>query len=462
MKKLVVSLFIVLLIVPLLSAINITVEKKSTEESVIYGLDRPAIFDLEVTNHGNDDTFEIYNLLGFKLEPTESFEIEKGETKNLQIKLYPRSDLRKIGYYSIPYFIQTSDNSEYKDRFTINYIDLNEALEIGSSNIDPESNKIIIYVENTKNIDLGEVNAKIFSAFFEFENKFNLGPLEKKEFEVQLNKEDSKKLLAGFYTINADVYVGDISSKIEGQINFVEKDIVLSTSRDYGFFITTKTISKSNEGNVVALSETVIKKNIISRLFTSFSPNPDFSERNGFIIEYKWTRSIHPGESLSIKTSTNWFYPFIIILLLIIITIFAKRITQNELSIKKKVSFVNAKGGEFALKVTISLRANKDIQRIVLIDKLPPLVKLFEKFGIDKPSKIDEKNRRIEWELNSLRTNEIRIISYVIYSKVGVLGKFSLPSATVLFEREGKIKESISNRAFFVSEQQVGEVEEEW
>ena len=59
--------------------------------------------------------------------------------------------------------------------------------------------------------------------------------------------------------------------------------------------------------------------------------------------------------------------------------------------------------------------------------------------------------------------------AFSLLSKIGkskkypqVLGKFSLPSATVLFEREGKIKESISNRAFFVSEQQVGEVEEEW
>jgi len=44
------------------------------------------------------------------------------------------------------------------------------------------------------------------------------------------------------------------------------------------------------------------------------------------------------------------------------------------------------------------------------------------------------------------------VIHYLVYSKVGVLGKFALPSATAIYEKEGKVKETTSNRAFFVSE----------
>ena len=70
--------------------------------------------------------------------------------------------------------------------------------------------------------------------------------------------------------------------------------------------------------------------------------------------------------------------------------------------IRKKVSFVKSKGGEFALKVTLNLHARKYIEKIRLIDRLPPLVKLYEKFGIEKPIRTDEKNKRIEWAFEKL------------------------------------------------------------
>ena len=73
---------------------------------------------------------------------------------------------------------------------------------------------------------------------------------------------------------------------------------------------------------------------------------------------------------------------------------------------------------------------------------------------------MDEKNRRIEWNFEKLEAGEIRVISYIIYSKVGVLGKFALPSASAIFEREGEIKEERSNRAFFLAEQRTKDEEE--
>ena len=80
--------------------------------------------------------------------------------------------------------------------------------------------------------------------------------------------------------------------------------------------------------------------------------------------------------------------------------------------------------------------------------------------GYCPPTRFDEKNRRIEWNFEKLEAGESRVLSYIIYSKIGVLGKFALPSATAIYEREGKIKESESNRAFFVAEQRTRDVEE--
>ena len=135
------------------------------------------------------------------------------------------------------------------------------------------------------------------------------------------------------------------------------------------------------------------------------------------------------------------------------IVVLVRKYTGTSLVLRKRVSFVRAKGGEFALKVSIAAQAKKHIDRVNLVDRLPPLVSLHEKFLGEQPTRADEKNRRVEWNFESMQPGEIRIVSYIIYSKVGVFGKFELPTATAIFEKEGNIHEVESNKAFFISEQ---------
>jgi hypothetical protein len=157
---------------------------------------------------------------------------------------------------------------------------------------------------------------------------------------------------------------------------------------------------------------------------------------------------------------TNWLFPLLVILFIVTIVILAKQYSKTNLVLKKKVSFVNAKGGEFALKVSILVHAKKYIEKVSLIDRLPPLVKIHERFGGEKPLRINEKNRRMEWEFEKLEAGEIRLISYIVYSKIGILGKFSLPTATAIYEKDGDVHETESNRAFFVVEQKKEEIED--
>ena len=123
------------------------------------------------------------------------------------------------------------------------------------------------------------------------------------------------------------------------------------------------------------------------------------------------------------------------------------------------MSFVRAKGGEFALKVSIIVHAKKYIEKVNIIDRLPSLVKLYERFGKEIPSKVEEDKRRIEWEFEKLEAGEIRVISYIIYSKVGIIGKFALPTTTAIYQRDGKIKNTQSNMAFFMAEQKIRDEE---
>lgn len=460
MKKLFIAFLVLLLIFPVVSAINIGVTKFSSDEVLVPDIDKSAVFDLKVNNWGEGDDFVFYNLLGFEMFPIGTVHIGQGQSKNVQLKISPIGEFTHRGSYTFEYFIMGQDGSQQKEKLTFRVTDLDQAFEIGSGDVSPETNTMEIYIHNRINFDFGNVSAEFSSPFFKVEEDFSLGPNERKDFTVELDKEDFKELMAGFYTLRAEVRIGDKKTDVEGTIRFLEKDILTTTKKDYGFVISTQIIQKTNEGNVLVRSESVIKKNIISRLFTGFSPEPDVVDRSGAKIYYTWIREIKPGESFEIVVKTNWLFPLLIIIFIVVIVVLARQYTKTHLVLRKRVSFVRAKGGEFALKVSIFVNAKKYVERVSVIDRLPPLVKIYEKFGIEKPTRVDEKNRRLEWNFEKLETGETRLLNYIIYSKVGVLGRFALPAAAAVYERDGKIHEAESNRAFFVAEQRKKDVEE--
>jgi len=453
MKKIIYSFFLLLIILPAVSSVKVLVEKQSSNEVMILGLDKPVVFDLKITNQGQSDNFEFYNLLGFSMFPIGTVPIGSGETKDIQLKVSPIGEFDYKGAYTFDYFIKGNQGSDTKETLTFRIVELKDAFEVGSGEIDPQSNSVEFYIENLANFNFGKVDAEFSSAFFNTKESFNLGPYEKKIFTIKLNKEDFKQLTSGFYTIDAKVDVDDKQTEVHGTLRYAEKNILTSTEREYGFLITTKIIKKINEGNMLAETETIIKKSIISRLFTSFSPEPNHVERRGVYIYYTWDQPIEPGEVSEIAVKTNWLFPLIIVLFVVAVVALAKQYTKTNLVLRKKVSFINAKGGEFALKVSIMVNAKKYVEKVNILDKLPPLVKLYERFGTEKPTRINEKLRRIEWNFEKLEPGETRMLSYLIYSKVGVLGKFALPQTTAIYEKDGELHESESNRAYFLAEQ---------
>ncbi|PIO07278.1 hypothetical protein COU59_03510, partial [Candidatus Pacearchaeota archaeon CG10_big_fil_rev_8_21_14_0_10_34_12] len=394
------------------------------------------------------------------MAPKGTVHFNSGETKTINLMVYPQENFNYRGFYSFKYFIRGQDNTETSGEVTIKVIDLEDAFEIGSAEINPETNSMSVYIYNRENFDFEKISAKFSSPFFTKEESFSLGANEKKEFEISLNKEDFKKLLAGFYTLHADISVEGGKTEVDGTIKFTEKDILKTSEQNYGLIINTQIISKKNEGNIIVPSETVIKKNILSRLFTSLNPEPDSITRQGLIVYYTWSKQINPGEELNISVKTNWIIPLIAVIFILVAVILAKRYSKTDLVLNKRVSFVRAKGGEFALKITLFASAKEYVEKVNIVDRLPSLVKVYERFGSEKPKRINEKAKKIEWEFEKLEKGETRIMSYVIYSKIGILGKFALPTATAIYEKDGKIHEAESNRAFFIAEQGRGDSEE--
>ena len=458
MKRVILIAFMISLLWSV-SAINLEIEGQEKIGIMIKDLQEPTITKLKITNLGSTDSFTFYNLLGFEMEPIEPVTISGKQTKEIELKLYPR-DLNYKGFYTFEYYIKAQDGSETVEKLTLKIIDLKDAFEIGSYKINPESKEAIVYIYNKENFNFENIDAEFKSAFFRFSESFSLGPNEKKEFDIKLNKDDFEKLKAGFYTLNAEISVKGLQISTEGKIEFVEGNILVETEKKYGFIITTKAIDKKNEGNTVSTSQTKVRKNIISRLFTSFSPEPDIVEREGFFVYYTWNSQINPGETLNIRVRTNWLFPLLIIFLITGIIFLSKQYSKTDLILRKKVNFVRAKGGEFALKVSVSVHAKKYLERITITDRLPPLTRIYERFGGQEPSRINEKTRRIEWELEKLEAGEMKIFSYIIYSKIGVLGKFALPTAIAIYQRDGEIHEAESNKAFFIAEQSQNQTED--
>ncbi len=450
MKKFFLGLFLILLLPSVLS-VNLDIQKETNQGVMVQGLNSPATLVLKITNFDRDMELRFMNFDGFIMEP-EIVRIKEDETKEVELKIYPRDNFDYLGYYILNYAIFHGDE-RIDDEVVIKFINLQKAFEVGATDFDPESNSLEVYIKNKENFNFENLHARFSSAFFELEKDLELKPNEEKSFIVNLNKEDFKKLIAGFYTLNAKIMSDDEEANVEGIIKFLEKDIVTTEKKDYGFVINSKIIKKENKGNVVVETETTIKKNIISRLFTTFSPEPSVIERKGSEVYYVWEQKINPGETMQVVVKTNWLFPFLLILIVIAVVIIVKKSSQKNLIIKKNVSFVKSKGGEFALKITLNLYARKYIERIRLIDRLPPLVKIYEKFGAEKPIRIDEKARRVEWAFEKLEAGEIRTISYIIYSKVAVLGRFILPSAIAIFEKNSKVEEVSSNTSYFMAEQ---------
>jgi len=452
MRKYLAILF-VLILVPFALAVNLNVEKISTNEVLIKGLNTPINFELNVTNNAHSDVLSFYTFFEGGITPTKGIPFKKGETKDVILTLSPRENSNLNGINIFSYFIQGQDRTEVKEKLRVKIINLEDAFKVGSEKIDKETQTITVFIENKVNFNFENLSVLFSSPFFSLEKQISISPYDKKEFKITLEKDDFNKLLAGFYTLSADVETKGVRGNIEGKIEFVKNDNLKTTSETYGFLISTKVIKKVNAGNTISESVATIKKNIISRLFTTFSPSPDSVDRQGTTVYYSWTQRINPGENTLIKVKTNWLIPFFLILFLVLLVYFVKKFMSQKLLIRKRVSFVKAKGGEFALKVTIIAQAREYMENIKIVDRLPPLVKLYERFSGELPNIISKNKDRLEWDFTHLEAGESRIMSYVVYSKLGILGKFALPGTVARFDQMGKKKQATSNKAFFLAEQ---------
>ena len=446
-------LVIIVLIFPIVSAAELSVKKIEKEPVLIFGIERPAKYTLFIKNEDISDSFEIYSLVGVSIEPKELFSISSGATKELDIKIIPHKEtLEEIrGNFVFDYEIKGQKTGFFKDTLKIKILEIQDALDIRFPNIKPSDDEINIMINNKEKFNFEGLKIILSSDFFNYEDTISLPANEIVNLTIPINNQEIQNLLAGEYNIKISLENENAKESIEEKINYLEIGGISVSTESEGKIVKRKTISKTNEGNIPVMEEISDKRNLFSRLFTTFSPAPVRSEKSGFFVEYFWAEKLEPTESLVVTSVTNYTLPFAILIAIILIVIAMQLYLYRTLGLEKRVSLIKTKGGEFALKVRVNVKARRKADNVQIIDTTPIMAKLYEKFG-KKPDRIDEKSRRLFWTIGSMNRGEERTISYIIYSKMQVIGTLTLPAATAIYQREGKIFNVISNKTAFVAE----------
>ncbi len=430
---------------------GLSVEKVDKGAVIISELNNPAVYEFFINNPDGDDMAEIYSLVSVSMAPKGTFLIPAGESK-LEVRAYPGKEYRRAeGVYTFEYQIKGVQKGIFKDKLTFRVVPLKDALSVKDVSINRDDNSAEVTVKNNINSYLENVDIYLSSAFFDSIQTINLKPFEEIKLSVKVNKEKISSLAAGQYSMDAEVKIEDVSVVFKANINYLEKKDISETKKYSGIIVRTTTFAKSNDGNIPVTADIVMTKDIFSRLFTTFSIEPMKTERKGLIVNYDWQRDIGPNEVFTVNSTTNYTFPFLLVILVVVVGYLVRAYTTTALVLNKRVSFVRTKGGEFALKVIINVKAKKHLDNIQIVDRLPMMAKLYEKFG-RHPDRIDEASRRLFWDIPRLNKGEERIFSYILYSKVRAVGRFELPPALAVFERDGEQHEVVSNRAYFVSE----------
>ncbi len=91
----------------------------------------------------------------------------------------------------------------------------------------------------------------------------------------------------------------------------------------------------------------------------------------------------------------------------------------------------------------------KPIEHIEVIDKVPNIVDVLHNFdlGTVRPDKISKKDGAtlIKWDVSELDSQEERILTYRIKSKLSILGDFTLPVANLKYPKGKKKVRVYSN-----------------
>ena len=247
MKKAALIILLAILSINLISAIEIDVTTKTVSGTAITDLDEPAVFDITIRNLGEDDSFEIYSLVGIDITPENPYAISSGQTRTIRINAFPSDSLKsRKGSYPFEYKIRSSKNEIYIGNLNINIAGLGDVIQIIPENINPESETESVQIRNKASVDFSELEIKMTSVFFDYQDSISIKGMETKELQVPIDIEKMRTLDSGNYLLNSKIKTRGVSAEVESMIKFLEQENIETTETNEGIIFLRREIIKKN------------------------------------------------------------------------------------------------------------------------------------------------------------------------------------------------------------------------
>ena len=409
-----------------------------------------AIFEVSISNNQlrNTDFFIAKNFFSERWRVAAQpyiLSVESGFSRNTQLRIAP-SKFLVPGEYKLVIGIESRDGS-FKEELLLEI----EVIPFGEDNvrtelivddkIDPRIESTVrVELENLFNYNIDDVNIRLESDLFEFENNIELKANEKRVEKFELNFPADVKL--GEYEFSVVVKTGkDVLGAANKKVLLAPYSEVTEKIFRSNKFNKNIVITKENTGTEKSSEEVNLELTWIEKILARYNIPPDSVNKADGKYIVRWFFSIEPGERVDIIVNLPYgtYLSILLITLLLVYLIFY--ITRRKVVLVKKIIDVTKDSeGIKGVKIILHLtnRGNKAIEKIRIIDYLPKMVAASGKdFGTMKPTRVQKSmdgRLRLVWDLDGLDRGEERIISYIARSSLSIIGKLLLPEAVVEYQ----------------------------
>ena len=221
------SVIIVLFLMTLASA-ELQITKETVSSMAVKDLNLPAVYNLNLKNLGDADTFRIYSLVGINMEPNESFTLDAGSSKTIVLRAYPSIAIKSSPeYYSFEYKINGVNSGIQTDELAITIANLKDVFSMNFDDLTLDSDKAILTFANKGGYAFDNMNIEFSSAFFSETKTISMAASESKRLEFAIDKDKMSKLVAGPYIVNVKITYSSLTTSTSTILKFEEKPGIL-------------------------------------------------------------------------------------------------------------------------------------------------------------------------------------------------------------------------------------------
>lgn len=431
-----------------------------------------ASYYLEITNNADESQrYSIYSLQSgqewnIDLSPLRDkiFELGPGDTKKVKIIARPLQELLPRIYY-IYITIETDLGESYQEALKVylasvgpvDYLPIFKVTVDMDEKITPkEPVPIKLFLENRNPLNLTGLKVEIQSDIPEFNKEavIDLPPMERKtvEFSIIPNEYQQPKDYSLFFVFSR---YGEVVKVVDQKIEIISllPPFLTELSEERVFLKRFRQVKITNDGNVLNTQKARVPASFWETLLTSGAESGKADGQRYFV----WELELAPGETRTFGFITNFRWILYIIIALLLFCGFYWYV-KSPLSLGKSAVATQDSGETLSeIKVALELKnhSRKPVKDITVTDYIPGIANIQQglELGTLKPKEVvsGKKKTKVVWGLTELDSQEHRIISYKLKTKLNVVGTFSLPRATVEFKKGKRRKGKAYSNTFRLS-----------